>query len=115
MWNVVSDGEPEPEPGRVWHSGSRSRARNDTNIEQFWLLFLYACFMHLIYSVYLKSMKSSQGLIRPINQSSCDQPTATSGGAPENQWMDTAKQSESSGEEDMSIEKAYKMWPFDAR
>lgn len=55
------------------------------------------------------------GLIRPINQSSCDQPTATSGGAPENQWMDTAKQSESSGEEDMSIEKAYKMWPFDAR
>ena len=31
------------------------------------------------------------------------------------QWMDTAKQPESSGEGDMSIEKGDKMWPFDAR
>ena len=31
------------------------------------------------------------------------------------QWMETAKQSESSGEEDMSIEKVDKMRPFDAR
>lgn len=75
---------------------------------------VFVCLFHAFDIQRISEIKP-KGLIRPINQSSCDQPTATSGGALENQWMDTAKQSESSCEEDMSIEKAYKMWPFDAR